>query len=81
QLLQEGVFYNRQIMFKQAATRRTLLDQHGAINAAIQARKPEQARDAVIAHLNFVEKSLADHKKSEANEAIARQRHEHVKSR
>lgn len=81
QLLQEGVFYNRQIIFKQAATRRTLLDQHGEINAAIQSRQPDAARAAVIAHLDFVEESLADHKKSEANEAIARQRHEHEQMR
>ncbi|WP_306152518.1 FadR/GntR family transcriptional regulator [Roseovarius sp. MMSF_3281] len=81
QLLQEGVFYNRQIMFKQRTTRGALLDQHRAINAALQARDGEAARAAVIAHLNYVEKSLADQQKAERNEAIARQRFSHEQSR
>jgi GntR family transcriptional repressor for pyruvate dehydrogenase complex len=34
QLLQEGVFYNRQVMFKQRTTRDMLLGQHRAINDA-----------------------------------------------
>ena len=44
ELLREGVFYNRQMMFKQRATRDGLLDQHRAINTAIQARDPAAAR-------------------------------------
>ena len=46
-LLREGVFYNRKIMFKQRATRDQLLEQHRAINAALQARDPMGAREAV----------------------------------
>jgi len=81
QLLREGVFYNRQVMFKQRTTRGALLDQHRAINAAIQARDPKAARAAVESHLNYVEKALTDQKKAERNEAIARQRFEHEQSR
>ena len=81
QLLREGVFYNRQVMFKQRTTRGALLDQHRAINTAIQARDAQAARAAVTAHLNYVEKSLADQQKAERNEAIARQRFEHERSR
>ncbi|WP_297773095.1 FCD domain-containing protein [uncultured Roseovarius sp.] len=81
QLLREGVFYNRQVMFKQRTTRGALLDQHRAINTAIQARDPDAARKAVDAHLNYVEKALADQKKADRNEAIARQRFEHEQSR
>ncbi len=81
QLLREGVFYNRKVMFKQRTTRGALLEQHRRINAAIQARDPEAAREAVDAHLAYVEKSLSDHKKAERNEAIARQRFEHEQSR
>ena len=44
QLLREGVFYNRQVMFKQRTTRGALLDQHRAMNTALQARDPEAAR-------------------------------------
>ncbi|MDT8327507.1 MAG: FCD domain-containing protein [Roseovarius sp.] len=81
QLLREGVFYNRQVMFKQRTTRGALLDQHRAINSAIQARDPEAARAAVIAHLDYVEKALADQQKADRNETIARQRFEHEQSR
>ena len=81
QLLREGVFYNRQVMFKQRTTRGALLDQHRAINTAIQARDPDAARAAINAHLNYVEKALADQQKADRNEAIARQRFEHEQSR
>ncbi|GAW35191.1 pyruvate dehydrogenase complex repressor [Roseovarius sp. A-2] len=81
QLLREGVFYNRQVMFKQRTTRGALLDQHRAINSAIQARDPDAARAAINAHLNYVEKALADQQKADRNEAIARQRFEHEQSR
>ena len=81
QLLREGVFYNRQVMFKQRTTRGALLDQHRRINAAIQARDAQAAREAVDAHLAYVEKALSDQKKADRNEAIARQRFEHEQSR
>jgi GntR family transcriptional repressor for pyruvate dehydrogenase complex len=81
QLLREGVFYNRSIMFKQRTTRGDLLDQHRAINTALQSRDAEGARSAVIAHLDYVERSLFDYQKSEKNEAIARQRYEHEQRR
>ena len=81
QLLREGVFYNRSVMFKQRTTRGALLDQHRAINTALQARDAEGARAAVTAHLNYVETSLSDQQRAERNEAIARQRFDHEKSR
>ncbi len=81
QLLREGVFYNRQIMFSQKTTRASLLDQHRAINDAIQARDPGAASDAVKAHLDFVKAALAVEQKNEKNEAIARLRFQHEKSR
>lgn len=73
-LLREGVFYNRQVMFRQKMTREALLDQHRDINAALQARDPEAARAAVERHLNFVETALKDHFRTERNEAVARLR-------
>lgn len=80
ELLREGVFYNRQIMFKQRATRDQLLGQHRAINEALQSRDPQAARAAVVAHLDFVESSLSDWRELERNEEIARQRFEHAQS-
>ncbi len=81
QLLREGVFYNRQVMFKQRTTRDTLLDQHRAINDALQARDPSAARDAVSAHLSYVENSLSDQQRTDRNEAIALQRLEQEAAR
>lgn len=80
-LLREGVFYNRQMMFRQRANRETLLDQHRAINAALQARDPQAARAAVAAHMDYVEAALRAERKAEANEAVARQRLEHEAGR
>ncbi len=80
-LLRQGVFYNRQVMFKNRVTRDTLLDQHRAINAGLQARDPAAARRAVEDHLAYVSQSLADHIRSEKNEVIARQRFETEKNR
>lgn len=81
QLLREGVFYNRKMMFKQRTTRDTLLTQHRAINTALQARDAEAARAAVEAHLDYVRTTLQDLNKSERNERVARQRFEHEQSR
>jgi len=81
ELLREGVFYNRQIMFKQRTTRDMLLDQHRAINDALQARDPAAARAAVEAHLNYVEQCLSDQQKTGQHETIALQRLAHVRER
>ncbi len=81
QLLHQGVFYNRQIMFSQRTTRDMLLGQHRAINDGIQARDPERARSAVEAHLDYVSASLSGHRKAEQHEEIALQRFERIKGR
>jgi len=73
-LLREGVFYNRQVMFRQATTREMLLDQHRAINTALQDRNPVAAREAVEAHLDFVESALITQREMERKEQIARLR-------
>ena len=80
-LLREGVFYNRQMMFKQRTTRELLLDQHRAINEALQARDAAAARAAAEAHLSYVEQTLGEQKKSEKNDAIARMRLAHERNR
>jgi GntR family transcriptional repressor for pyruvate dehydrogenase complex len=80
-LLSDGVFYNRQIMFRQRTTRDMLLDQHGQINAALQARDAQAARRAVETHLDYVRQCLADQRRAEANEQVARQRLEHEQTR
>jgi GntR family transcriptional repressor for pyruvate dehydrogenase complex len=81
QLLHQGVFYNRQIMFKQRTTREMLLGQHRAINDGLQARDSAAARAAVEAHLDYVAVSLSDNRKADRHEEIALQRYERVKER
>jgi GntR family transcriptional repressor for pyruvate dehydrogenase complex len=81
QLLREGVFYNRQVMFKQRTSREVLIDQHRAINNALQARDPEAARAAVEAHLTYVERALTDQQRADRNEVFAKKRFEHEANR
>jgi GntR family transcriptional repressor for pyruvate dehydrogenase complex len=80
-LLREGVFYNRKIMFKQKATRASILDQHRQINTALQARDGAAARRAIEAHMDFVERALSDFRRAEENEKIARRRLRHEQTR
>ena len=74
ELLREGVFYNRQIMFKQRITRKALLDQHRVINHALQDRNPNAARTAIHDHLDYIEYSLRNQMNADQNEEIALQR-------
>lgn len=76
-LLREGVFYNRQVMFQQRTTRGMLLEQHRAINDALQARNGPAARAAVDAHMQFIEAALQDQIKAKQNEDIAQRRLDH----
>lgn len=73
-LLREGVFYNRRIMFQQRAASSTLLEQHRTINSALQARDGAAARAAIEAHLDYVAQILRDHQRAERNAEIARLR-------
>lgn len=80
-MLREGVFYNRQMMFRRRTTRSLLLDQHRAINTALQARDPDAARAAVEAHMDYIDTALKDLRLAERNEAIARRRFDHEQTR
>lgn len=80
-LLREGVFYNRSIMFRQRTTREALLEQHRAINTALQARNSAAARAAIEAHLAFVEVALLDQQKADRHEALAQLRLQHEAER
>jgi len=73
-MLKDGVFYNRKVMFQQRTSRGAILEQHRAIKDALLARDAGTARTAVAAHLDFVESALSDQKRKEHNERIARLR-------
>lgn len=80
-LLRQGVFYNRQMMFRNRLTRDNLLDQHRAINQGIQSRNPEAARQAVEQHMTFVQQSMAEQITAARQETVAKQRLLHELSR
>lgn len=73
-LLRGGVFYNRQIMFKQQTKRADLMDQHRAIHDALLSRDAPAARAAVETHLSYVERALLDHQRTARHEDVAQQR-------
>ncbi len=73
-MLKDGVFYNRQVVFDQRNRRSSLLDQHRDINDALLERDPEKAQKAVHAHLDFVRTSLTDKLRADRNEANAQKR-------
>jgi GntR family transcriptional repressor for pyruvate dehydrogenase complex len=78
ELLQTGVFYNRQATFRQRSGRSELLGQHRAINEALQARDPEAARAAVHNHLDFVASVLKTQDRANKNEKVAKLRFAHT---
>jgi len=77
ELLRGGVFYNRQMMFKQQTKRAVLLDQHRKIHDALMARNAPAARAAVEAHLTYVERALMDAQRAARHEDVAQQRLDH----
>lgn len=79
-LLEGGVFYNRQVMFQQLTSRAAILDQHRAINDGLQSRNPAGARAAIETHLDYVLAALTDHQRQQRNDRIARQRLSHERS-
>lgn len=80
-LLREGVFYNRQVMFRRRTTRDLLLDQHRSINEGVQRRDPDAARAAIEAHLNYVRGSLLEQREADRHEGVARLRLEQERAR
>lgn len=80
-LLRKGVLFNRQVIYQQSNKRTALLDQHRAINDALQARDAAASRAAVTAHMSFVKSALKDQQTTDQNEKVARLRLEHEKAR
>ena len=80
-MLRKGVFYNRRIMFGQHTTYEALLEQHRAINTALQARDAHAARTAVETHMDYVKQALDEQIRADRNAKIAAQRLEHERNR
>ena len=73
-LLKEGVFYNRNQLYKRPGVRNLLLDQHRALFAAVVQGRPEDAREAAQGHLNYVRAACRDLNQETERESIARRR-------
>jgi len=50
----------RETMFREDTNKRLLLEQHGAILTAIKEKDPQQASEAMVAHLDFAEKKIIE---------------------
>ncbi len=77
----EGMAAERRIMFGQHTTYEALLEQHRAINAALQARDAHAARTAVETHMDYVKQALDEQIRADRNARIAAQRLEHERNR
>lgn len=76
-LLRQGMLFNRTRIFENTNLREQLLFQHVAINDALQARDGTAARAALEDHLDCVARSLADQRRVDDQEAVAKLRLQH----
>lgn len=74
ELLRAGMLSNRDKLFDRKDSRNELLEQHGAINAALQARDGGEARRQVHRHLDFVAQQLELGQRAAEQEDLARRR-------
>lgn len=78
ELLQAGLLSNRDRLFDSDETRERLLEQHGAINSALQARDGAEARRRMESHLDFVAEQLRLRQRADARDDLARRRLSHA---
>ncbi|SET23298.1 FCD domain-containing protein [Oceanicella actignis] len=74
ELLRRGVFYNRDALFALRPARDALLEQHRAIRDAVLAGRPDEARAAVEAHLDYVAAMMREVGRRASLEQVARLR-------
>src|SRR5690606_38236977 len=75
QLLKDGVFYNRSLIYSYPGVADMFLAQHRAIHDAVIAGNPQAARDAVQKHIRFVEQATHDRELHEERERVSRLRY------
>ncbi|RJE81310.1 FadR/GntR family transcriptional regulator [Paracoccus sp. JM45] len=73
-LLRQGMLFNRAKVFETPKLRDQLLDQHIAINTALQKRDGPAARSALEVHLDCVAIALADQRRIEGQDILAKLR-------
>ncbi|CAB4326318.1 MULTISPECIES: FCD domain-containing protein [Brucella] len=75
QLLKDGVFYNRSVIYNHPGVADVFLSQHRAIYDAVMAGNPQAAREAVQKHIRFVEQATYDRALNDERERVARLRY------
>ncbi|MEH0056905.1 FCD domain-containing protein [Brucella abortus] len=75
QLLKDGVFYNRSVIYNHPGVADVFLSQHRAIYDAVMAGNPQAAREAVQKHIRFVEQATHDCALNDERERVARLRY------
>lgn len=76
-LLNEGVFYNRAMVYNLPGAREKLLQQHVAIYEAVMAGDPDAGRRAAQAHIEFVARAMTDAERSGDWERVSQLRLQH----
>ncbi|PWL17482.1 GntR family transcriptional regulator [Falsochrobactrum shanghaiense] len=75
QLLKDGVFYNRSLIYSYPGVADMFLAQHRAIHDAVIAGNPQAARDAVQKHIRFVEQATHERQLNDERERVAQLRY------
>jgi len=75
QLLKDGVFYNRSLIYNYPGVADMFLSQHRAIYDAVIAGNPQAAREAVQKHIRFVEQATNDRELNDERERVSRLRY------
>jgi len=75
QLLKDGVFYNRSLIYNYPGVADMFLSQHRAIYDAVIAGNPQAAREAVHKHIRFVEQATNDRELNDERERVSRLRY------
>lgn len=73
-LLADGVFLNRTLIYSLPGARDLMLEQHRAIHSAIVEAKPNEAREAARAHINYIEQAMQEANRTDDWQRISRLR-------
>jgi Transcriptional regulators len=73
-LLSDGIFFNRQAVFRHGNYGAALLSQHEAIHDAIAAGDPVAAKQAAQAHIDFVKQAVEDAERADERGRVSRLR-------
>ncbi len=73
-LLREGVFYNRNMLYRRKGAREIFLEQHRQIHDSVMEGDPDGARDSVVQHMSYLRDALQEIHKQEVWQQAAENR-------